>query len=76
MKMKEWVKECRRLGNQCIQLEGTGNSGLFQFSSNYMVGTTQVSTPQRYYIWINDVCVRVTSNYAEAYDVWNERTAA
>lgn len=76
MKLSEWQNECRMIGNRvtCIDADtGIKNSGLYMKSSGYYCGSTYVNNYPRYFIWVDDVMIKSTSNYTEAYSVWKNR---
>ena len=75
-KLHAWCNEHRMVGDRltCVDSDATiKHSGFFQCSSGYYCGGTYVSNPPRYYVWINDVLVKSTSNYTEAYSIWKNR---
>ena len=73
MTLEAWVRDNRSLGHSVIKLEHGDKSGVFQMSSSYSVGgDVRVSIYPRYYIWSNDVLVKITSTYQEALAVWAE----
>ena len=77
MTTSEWRYDCRKLGDSVICLESEGSeSGLFQVSSKYPVGGVYVNTHPRFFIWIDNAMHKVTSDYHEAYRVWNGRHKA
>lgn len=64
------------IGNRvtCIDADtGIKNSGLYMKSSGYYCGSTYVNNYPRYFVWVDDVMIKSTSNYTEAYSVWKNR---
>lgn len=75
-KLHNWQNECRMVGTKITCLDSDieiKNSGLFQACTGYYCGNTFVSNHPRYFVWVDDVMIKSTSNYTEAYSVWKNR---
>ena len=70
-KFEEWVKVQRNLGTTVNYLEVDEGAKLVQTSSSYIAYGMVMNNPPVYHIWANDKLYKKTSNYDEAYRIWN-----
>lgn len=68
-----WVKGCELNNTDLWCLEGEGDTALYKTQNRYEANHNTMGTTPVFHVWIKGKCKCSTTNYEEAYEVYQNR---